>query len=485
MFDRPAIACSAAELRVWRERLSTGHAVSAGSAAAKAVAGGDGGGADRVERIAALEDLRSAVAAAQAAEVAALAAERAAAVEVEIATVPRPGVGRRRRREESQRRMVAEVARARRVSPWQASRFVAFACEAPADLPETFALLASGRVSERRAQLLFGVVTPLPPELRRRVDTELASDLPGWGDRKVDQRARAAVYRVDPAGAVQRNAYALGQRRVSVRPAPECMAWVTALTSMPDAVAVRAQLKRDATAAIAAGDSRMRGQLMSDLFVERVTGRSAAESVPVAVHLVITDRTLAGGDDPARFVDGTPYPAPLARDLALGPAGSDSDSGSGSGDLQVRRSVQRLFCDPAGRLVTAETHSRRFTPAMADLVRLRDGICTTPWCDAPIRHIDHDDPHVAGGPTSIANARGRCQWCNQTKGDQLPDDPSPDDPTAGDPPVGNRRRPSPTRSHLERRTRRRLQRQIRRAGRRRPALLVELPAHRCSVQQSA
>ncbi|KRE37811.1 hypothetical protein ASG73_09260 [Janibacter sp. Soil728] len=38
-----------------------------------------------------------------------------------------------------------------------------------------------------------------------------------------------------------------------------------------------------------------------------------------------------------------------------------------------------------------------------------------PFCDAPIRDIDHVSPHAAGGGTSAANALGGCQGHNLVK----------------------------------------------------------------------
>ncbi|NWN88901.1 MAG: HNH endonuclease, partial [Micrococcaceae bacterium] len=48
-------------------------------------------------------------------------------------------------------------------------------------------------------------------------------------------------------------------------------------------------------------------------------------------------------------------------------------------------------------------------------VTLRDGVCRTPYCDAPIQQIDHITPVNNGGPTSWDNASGLCAACNQTK----------------------------------------------------------------------
>ena len=393
------------------------------------------GAEDGLDRIRAMEELRGALAAAQAVESATLVAERRIAAEVEIATVPRPGVGSRRRLELAERQTVAEIGKARRISPHQAGRFVRWACAARSETPAKFGLLAAGSLSERRAVTVFEVAAPLTPEQRRQVDAELAPELPGWGDAKVDTETRAAVYRADPAGAVHRAAYAASQRRATTRPAPDTMAFLNVLAPVAQVVACRAALEQAATHATAAGDPRSRGALMADTLVERVTGQALAAEVPLAVQLVITDQTLRGGDEPAHLADGTPIPAPQAREMV-------------TGETEAHRSIRRLFTDPAGRLVTAETTAREFTPAMAEPVRLRDQICTTPWCDAPIRHIDHHDPHTHGGPTSLTNARGTCQWCNQTKADQVPE-PTPPDPPApagSSPPRRRKPPPHPTRT---------------------------------------
>ncbi len=38
-----------------------------------------------------------------------------------------------------------------------------------------------------------------------------------------------------------------------------------------------------------------------------------------------------------------------------------------------------------------------------------------PFCDAPIRHIDHITPRSEGGQTSAANGQGLCERCNHAK----------------------------------------------------------------------
>ncbi|WP_246167767.1 HNH endonuclease, partial [Arthrobacter citreus] len=79
-------------------------------------------------------------------------------------------------------------------------------------------------------------------------------------------------------------------------------------------------------------------------------------------------------------------------------------------------SLRRLYLDPlSGELTAMESKARAFPAGLARLIRTRDQTCRTPWCDAPIRHIDHIQPHAEGGPTSYTNGQGLCEACNQAK----------------------------------------------------------------------
>ncbi|MCC3284029.1 TSUP family transporter [Arthrobacter caoxuetaonis] len=79
-------------------------------------------------------------------------------------------------------------------------------------------------------------------------------------------------------------------------------------------------------------------------------------------------------------------------------------------------SLRRLYLDPvSGELAAMESKARAFPAGLARLIRTRDQTCRTPWCDAPIRHIDHIRSSAAGGPTSYINGQGLCEACNQAK----------------------------------------------------------------------
>jgi HNH endonuclease len=62
-----------------------------------------------------------------------------------------------------------------------------------------------------------------------------------------------------------------------------------------------------------------------------------------------------------------------------------------------------------------DSRSRRFERGLGRFIRLRDQTCRVPWCDAPIRQIDHAKPVAADGETSRVNGQGLCEACNYAK----------------------------------------------------------------------
>lgn len=349
-----------------------------------------------IARIEALERLKSAAAAAQARAAAAFAAARRTA---EIAA----GVPARRRG----RAVSAEIALARHDSPARGGRHLGFAQALVNEMPHTLAALESGALSEWRATLIVRESACLDVEDRRALDAELCADperLAGLGDRRIAADAKAIAYRLDPHAVVDRANRAANERCVSVRPAPDCMTYLTALLPMAQGVAVYAALKREADTC---GDGRGRGQVMADTLIERVTGRSAAIATPVAVNLVLTDEAMLGGStEPATVPGYGPIPAGVARQL-IGAAFSDRKS---------RATLRRLYRHPrSAALVAMESKSRLFPKGLARFIAVRDGTCRTPYCDAPIRHTDHATPAARGGPTSASNGCGTCEACNYAK----------------------------------------------------------------------
>ena len=405
---------------------------------------------ERIERIGALEGLKAAAAAAQAPDIVAFADSQLDEQATRGVTARERGAG-----------IASQVGLACRHSPHRGSRMIATARALVTDLPRTLAALARGETSEHRATLVAKETAILAGEHRRRVDAELGPRLGELGDRRVEAEARGWACRLDPAAVVKRSSQATADRRVTCRPAPDTMTYLTGLLPVRDGVAVYAALDAAAKTATAAGDPRCRGQVMADTLIERVTGVSSGAH-PVEIQLIMTDRALlAGGDEPAQVPGHGPVPAEVARRWILALLDDDTPnharddersdarcdgygdgrSGDGrSGDARdgdardgesggevakgerARRHrrgrlwLRRLYTTADGRhLVGMDSRRRGFPRLLRRLIEYRDRICATPYCGAPIRHIDHIDPARRGGATSYPNGRGTCARCNHAK----------------------------------------------------------------------
>ena len=335
------------------------------------------------------------------------------------------------------------VALARRESPHRGQRHLGLARIVQRELPHTWAAWRAGRITEWRATVIARETACLTLEDRLAVDEFVAADhdaLEAMSERQVIAAAQAEGARLDAEALVSRRRKAESERRVSIRPAPDTMVWLTALLPVADGVAAYAALTRDADSARAQGDPRTRGQVMADELVRRVLGVEGTVSHepcshPVALNLVMPHDALLGtSDDPAHLDGFGPIPAELARELVAGAI----DAGD---EVWLRR----LYASPtSGDFVTMDSRARLFPTALARLIRLRDQLCRTPWCDAPIRHVDHVVSAGAGGPTSGTNGQGLCQACNHAK--QAPRwraRPGPDGTVTTTTPTGHQHRSRP------------------------------------------
>lgn len=362
--------------------------------------------AERIERLRAMEQVKNALCAAQAHESVAFETSQLAVQEAAGIPAHRRGRG-----------IADQIALARMASPHQGSRYLGLAKTLIRDeLPNCLAALERGEVSEWRVTCIARETAHLDREDRRTVDAELGPRLKEMGDRAAAGAARALAQRLDPSGAAERARRAENERRVSIRPAPDAMTYVTALLPMRDGVAVYAALTKLAAQALAdpdrpPTDTRGKGQLMADTLIERVTGHPAG-AVPIRLHLVMTDAALVGTcDDPASVPGHGTVPAETARAWIRHLLTSQSVIAF---DDLVK--VNRLFTSPDKRdLIAMESTQRGYTGLLRTMLTVRDQTCRTPWCDAPIRHADHVRRHEDGGPTSYRNGRGLCARCNHAR----------------------------------------------------------------------
>ncbi|MDR7081345.1 hypothetical protein J2X01_000622 [Arthrobacter ginsengisoli] len=315
--------------------------------------------------------------------------------------------------------VAAQLALARRESPARGGRLLGLAKALVTEMPHTLAALDAGQLNEWRATLLVRETACLSAADRAAVDADLAPDtgtFDGTGDRGLIAAARAAAYRRDPRSVTQRAGHAATERHVSLRPAPDTMCYLTALLPVAAGVAVHTALTRHADTLRATGDPRTRGQLMADTLVERTTGTPGGIT-GIEIQLVMTDRTLFQGDsEPARLPGYGIIPAGHARALLVpdnNPNQADPDEGQ---DQALNVWLRRLYTAPGtGELTAMDSRARLFPPGLRRFVHLRDDTCRTPYCDAPIRHLDHIIPWHRGGTTDQNNGAGLCEACNHTK----------------------------------------------------------------------
>ncbi|GAA2052529.1 HNH endonuclease signature motif containing protein [Williamsia deligens] len=350
---------------------------------------------EAIDRISLLESIKAACAAGQAQDTLRLQQLRSAAEAERGVPVDRRCRG-----------LSAEVALARRVSGNAGGRHLGFA-RAMGEMPNTFARLREGVLSEWRATILVRETAYLQVEDRRVIDHALCADaatLDGVGDRALEALAKQIAYQRDPHAVVDRNAAAPKDRRVSMRPKPDAMVQLSALLPMTAGIAAYAALKQHADGLVG-DDDRTHAQVMADTLLERLTGKARAEEVAVSVDVVVSADVLVGGTDAAAEVAGYGLvPADTARGIIADAL-----------DADALVTLRRLFATPDGALVAMESRARIFPNGLRRFITRRDISCRIPYCDAPIAEIDHAHPHHDGGPTDALNGLGECRTHNRQK----------------------------------------------------------------------
>jgi Domain of unknown function (DUF222) len=348
----------------------------------------------RVDRIARLERIKAAAAALQLAESVRFAQSQA---EQQLAADVHP--------DKIGRGIADQLGLACHVSGWEAARRLGVARALWFDLPETYRLLVAGQISEYVASLVVTETRHLDGRTRGEVDGKIsAAGICRMGPRSAAACARRYAYQADPAGYVQRGRTERKNRRVSLRAAPDTMSVLSGYLPAEQGVACLKSLRDQTDAVKAAGDPRCRDQIMADTLVERLTGQARAADVNAELQIVMgLDALLdATNQTPAELNGYGPLPADLARDLLA----------SSKGKLWWRR----LYAAPVGGpLVGGDPHRRRFDGHLKKLIIWRDRHCRDPFCDAPIRHIDHIQRYTDGGLTIYPNGRGACERGNYAR----------------------------------------------------------------------
>ncbi|HWC24107.1 MAG TPA: DUF222 domain-containing protein [Flexivirga sp.] len=370
----------------------------------------------------------------------------------------------------------SQVALARRCAPHLGSRLLGLAHAVVEEMPHTRSALAAGVITEWDATVLCRETACLARDDRAAVDAAIADQLGEVSHQRLEAEAKKHAYQADPAAVTARRARAETERRVTLRPAPDCMTRLSALLPVKDGVACFAALSSAADAT--ATPDHPRGQVMADTLIGRVTGRfpmDANQPMDNADSSAASEPTV-NNDDPSATAEPADGPGSSewsgSPDAAAAPNTTGQPDGSGpesaaadnpqpartpnsspkpqlrinllmpldtlTGDVpaylpgygpipadlarewltdpDLALQVRRIFAFPdTGDLVGMDSRARTYTGLLAEFIKLRDQTCRTPYCTAPIRHTDHIRPHADGGPTSERNGDGLCEWCNYAK----------------------------------------------------------------------
>ena len=322
------------------------------------------------------------------------------------------------RREETPRQAAhiarSEASRALKESRSVAGRSLATCRRLVQSMPGMLTALAEGTLRPRSVHKVGSMMGPVPPQMRELVDEMLTAQLPDLkdcGTGEIADHVERILHSLDPEGAAERHRRAKQDRHVTITRADHGMATVRALIPGIDAARIRKGLSVAAEAARAGGDRRGHQQIMADLFADALVGRGdGIDPTTLDIGIVITDRSLlAPAHADAATIEGFgPVPYDHVREAMLRAVQL------GEEDTELALAIRQLYADlDDGRLVAVEARSRAFPAALKRFLTLAHQACRGPFCDAPIRQMDHIVPWSQGGPTSLDNGNGLCGGDNQ------------------------------------------------------------------------
>ena len=343
----------------------------------------------------------------------------------------------------AQQAAAREVSMITRQAPARATWSLAASPRPVRALPSIHEAVAVGGISGEAALRVATAVRVLDEDGRAEVDRVLAQRLPYLDAASVQQwedEVAAAVEAVDPEGAARRHHLARQRRHLRVRQGQDGMSTVTLHVPAIDGALIGKRYRLEAERRRAAGERRGHGVLMADLASTALLGGTAPVGEPseaaeeeqaapapappqvtLEIGVLITERTLIAPEsgDVAHLEGYGAVPAEAVREQirrALEPPGPQEADPFGVDGATVRTVFRRLFTHPStGELIAADARSRAFPPAMRRFLTWRDATCRGPFCDAPIRHMDHIRRHADGGATSLDDGQSGCAHCNLGK----------------------------------------------------------------------
>jgi hypothetical protein len=138
--------------------------------------------------------------------------------------------------------------------------------------------------------------------------------------------------------------------------------------------------------------------------VAEVTGPVHEAKINVHVNVLVPLETITSASDACGRVGNTPATADEVRDLIAQAAVKSS-------------TIRRLVTDSTGCILDAGRSHYLASDIQKLVIRLRDGYCRFPGCNAPAERceVDHATPYDAGGPTDLWDLGPLCKHHHQMK----------------------------------------------------------------------
>ena len=228
-----------------------------------------------------------------------------------------------------ERKIVAEVAVACRVSPFHGRRRLHLARDLHLGLDHVRELFAAGELAETKVLKVVAATAHLDRDERAAVDQQLSVEsIERLGMRRVHDLMTRLAMKIAPEKAEAKARAARAGRHVRVRLAADGMANLVAHLHAEQAAACFGALHRAVHEHYVTADTvtRSRWQILADTLVERLTGQTTAGDVNVEVQLVMPVETLLDPTSPlpARIAGHGPLPVDIAKEMVATTAGKKS-----------------------------------------------------------------------------------------------------------------------------------------------------------------
>ena len=334
------------------------------------------------------------------------------------------------RRQLAHRVLASEVACALRVPERSAERLIDESDKLVRHLSATHRALAVGSISYRHAQVIIDEARSLPEAALPGFESAVLPVAARLTAARLRPRARIERERCHPESIEQRVKAGEAERNVSLEPAHDGMAWLSAFLPAARASAIYERLTTVAldvkrTASGSDDDSRILSQLRADVFTDLlvdgvVDATGCGTGIRATVHVTVPVERLLGAaatntsTAPITSVPITSAFIPQAELEGYGPLDDDT-----ARELAARApSFTRLLRHPESGAVLSVGRDRYAVPAdLTAALRIRDRTCRFPGCGRSARRsdIDHTVDWQFGGTTSIDNLAHLCPAHHQLK----------------------------------------------------------------------